>query len=128
MALTAIPAGQLAAALREGEDASAAELLALASSRDVKIRESLAARPDAPLTVILHLAQDAKSSVRIALAANPVVAEASSAVTILSADKDQDVVVALVNNQAIAPLRLRILLDHPKRKVRDAVEARLAGR
>lgn len=128
MALTAIPAGQLAAALREGEDASAAELLALASSRDVKIRESLAARPDAPLTVILHLAQDAKSSVRIALAANPIVAEASSAVTILSADKDQDVVVALVNNQAIAPLRVRILLDHPKRKVREAVEARLAGR
>ncbi len=128
MALTAIPAGQLAAALREGEDASAAELLALASSRDVKIRESLAARPDAPLTVILHLAQDAKSSVRIALAANPVVAEASSAVTILSADKDQDVVVALVKNQAITPLRLRILLDHPKRKVREAVEARLAGR
>lgn len=128
MALTAIPAGQLAAALREGEDASAAELLALASSRDVKIRESLAARSDAPLTAMLTLAQDPKSSVREALASNPAVAEASSVVSILSADKDQDVVVALVKNEAIPPLRVRILLDHSKKKVREAVEARLAGR
>ena len=128
MALTDIPTGQLAVALREGEEASAAELLALVSSRDVKIRESLAAREDAPLTALLHLAQDGRASVREALAANAIIAEANSVITLLSQDRDIDVVLALVNNMAIEPLRLRIMLDHGKKKVREAVELRLAAR
>lgn len=128
MALTDIPTGQLAVALREGEEASAAELLALVSSRDVKIRESLAAREDAPLTALLHLAQDGRASVREALAGNAIIAEANSVITLLAQDRDIDVVLALVNNMAIEPLRLRILLDHGKKKVREAVELRLAAR
>ena len=128
MALTDIPTGELASALREGEEASAAELLALVSSRDVKIRESLAAREDAPLTALLHLAQDGRASVREALAANAIIAEANSVITLLSQDRDIDVVLALVNNMAIEPLRLRIMLDHGKKKVREAVELRLAAR
>ena len=128
MALTDIPTGQLAVALREGEEASAAELLALVSSRDVKIRESLAAREDAPLTALLHLAQDGRASVREALAGNAIIAEANSVITLLAQDRDIDVVLALVNNKAIEPLRLRILLDHGKKKVREAVEQRLAAR
>lgn len=128
MALTDIPTGQLAVALREGEEASAAELLALVSSRDVKIRESLAAREDAPLTALLHLAQDGRASVREALAGNAIIAEANSVIALLAQDRDLDVVLALVNNMAIEPLRLRILLDHGKKKVREAVEKRLAAR
>lgn len=128
MAITAIPAGRIAAALREGEEASAAELLALASSKDVRVRESLAARTDLPLATLLHLAQDVKASVRVALAKNPAIGEIGSVVSILTNDMDQDVLLALVGNPMIAPLRVRILLDHPRRKVRDAVEARLAGR
>ena len=128
MALTDIPTGQLALALREGEEASAAELLALVSSRDVKIRESLAAREDAPLTALLHLAQDGRAAVREALAGNAIIAEANSVIALLAQDRDLDVVLALVNNMAIEPLRLRILLDHGKKKVREAVEKRLAAR
>lgn len=128
MALIDIPTDQLADALRDGEEASASELLALAGSKDVKVRESLASRFDAPMSVMIHLAQDPKPQVRAALAANPAIASMGSVVSILTSDKDADVLVALVNNEEIAPLRVRILLDHGKKRVRQAVEARLLER
>jgi len=125
MALTAIPADQLAAALREGEEASGSELFNLATSKDPKIRESLAARPDAPLSVLILLAQDSKSNVRKALAANPAVGIATSVLAILSTDKDADVALALVENIATPATTLRALLDHGKKNVRKAAESRL---
>jgi hypothetical protein len=125
MALTAIPADQLAAALREGEEASGSELFNLATSKDSKIRESLAARPDAPLSVLILLAQDSKSNVRRALAANPAVGAATSVLSILAADKDTDVVLALVANAATPADTLRLLLDHGKKNVRRSAEAHL---
>lgn len=125
MALTAIPADQLAAALREGEEASGSELFNLATSKDAKIRESLAARPDAPLSVLILLAQDSKSDVRKALAANPAVGIATSVLSMLSTDKDADVVLALVENRATPATTLRALLDHGKKSVRKAAESRL---
>ncbi len=128
MALIDIPTNQLASALSDGEEASSAELLALVQSKDVSIRESLAAREDAPMGAFIHLAQDKKSSVRVALASNPSIADKTSVISILSADKDQDVLIALVNNMAIPALRVRILLDSNKKKVRQAVEARLLER
>lgn len=128
MALTDIPTRQLPDALREGEEASASELLALAGSSDARIRAGVAARPDAPMSVLIHLAQDPKSSVREALAGNPAVASMGSVLGILTADPSADVLVALVENPAIPPLRVRILLDHGKRRVRQAVEARLLER
>lgn len=125
MALTAIPTDQLAAALRDGEEASGSELFHLATSKDGKIRESLAARPDAPLSVLILLAQDSKSNVRKALAANPAVGIAASVLSILSTDKDADVVLALVDNAATPAATLRALLDHGKKNVRKAAESRL---
>ncbi len=125
MALTAIPTDQLAAALREGEEASGSELFNLATSRDAKIRESLAARPDAPLSVLILLAQDSKSNVRKALAANPAVGIAASVLSILAADKDTDVVLALVENAATPVATVRALLDHGKKNVRKAAQSRL---
>jgi len=125
MALTAIPNDQLAAALRDGEEASGSELFNLATSKDAKIRESLAARPDAPLSVLILLAQDSKSNVRKALAANPAVGIATSVLSILANDKDGDVVLALVNNVATPAVTLRVLLDNGKKNVRKAAEARL---
>ena len=127
MALTAIPTDQLAAALREGEEASGSELFNLATSKDAKIRESLAARPDAPLSVLILLAQDSKSNVRKALAANPAVGIAASVLSILAADKDTDVVLALVENAATPVATVRALLDHGKKNVRKASQARLLG-
>jgi hypothetical protein len=127
MALTAIPADQLAAALREGEEASGSELFNLASSKDAKIRESLAARPDAPLSVLICLAQDSKSNVRKTLAANPAVGVATSVLAILGADKDADVVLALVENAATPAATLRVLLDHGKKSVRKAAQSRLVA-
>lgn len=125
MALTAIPTDQLAAALREGEAASGSELLSLATSKDVKIRESLAARSDAPFSVLILLAQDSKSEVRRALAANPAVGIAASVLSILMSDRDTDVVVALAENAATPAAILRQLLDHRKKPVREAAESRL---
>jgi len=127
MALTAIPADQLAAALREGEEASGSELFNLASSKDAKIRESLAARPDAPLSVLICLAQDSKSNVRKTLAANPAVGAATSVLAILGADKDADVVLALVENAATPVATLQVLLDHGKKSVRKAAQSRLVA-
>jgi hypothetical protein len=120
MALIDIPTDKIADALREGEQASAAEV----SSRDVKIRESVAARSDAPLSVLIHLAQDAKTSVRVALASNPVIATMVSVIDLLAADKEQDVLLALVNNPAIPVTRLSPLSAHSKKRVRQAFEAR----
>jgi len=125
MALTAIPIDQLAAALRDGEDASGSELFNLATSKDANIRESLAARPDAPLSVLILLAQDSKSVVRKALAANPAVGIAASVLSILSTDRDTDVVLALVENAATPVGTLRTLRDHGKKAVRRAAESRL---
>lgn len=125
MALTAIPADQLAAALREGEEASGSELFNLVTSKDSKIRESLAARTDAPLSVLILLAQDSKSNVRKTLAANPAVGIATSVLSILATDKDTDVVLALVENAATPAATLRVLLDHGKKNVRKAAESRL---
>ena len=127
MALTAIPADQLATALRDGEEASGSELFNLASSKDSKIRESLAARPDAPLSVLICLAQDSKSNVRKTLAANPAVGLATSVLAILGADKDADVVLALVENAATPVATLQVLLDHGKKSVRKAAESRLVA-
>lgn len=127
MALTAIPIDQLAAALRDGEEASGSELLNLASSKDARIRESLAARPDAPVSVLILLAQDPKAGVRRALAANPAIGVATSVLAILSSDRDADVVMALVANEATPVSTLRSLLDHGKKNVRRAAEARLAS-
>jgi len=124
MALIDIPTDKIADALREGEQASAAEFLGLVSSRDVKIRESVAARSDAPLSVLIHLAQDAKTSVRVALASNPVIATMVSVIDLLAADKEQDVLLALVNNPAIPVTRLSPLSAHSKKRVRQAFEAR----
>ncbi len=125
MALTAIPTDQLADALRDGEEASGSELFNLATSKDAQIRESLAARPDAPFSVLILLAQDKKSAVREALAANPAVGIAASVLSILAGDKDTDVVLALVANAATPVDTVRALIDHGKKSVRKAAEARL---
>jgi|SRR5680860_786780 len=125
MALTDVPQERLLAAIQEGEEASALELINLASSRDASIRESVAARPDAPISALIVLAQDSKSKVRRALAANSAVARAVSVQGMLAADKDSDVVLALAINPATPDETLRSLLDHGKKSVRNAAEERL---
>lgn len=127
MALTAIPNDRLADALRDGEEASASELLALATSKDTKVRMSLAERPDIPMSAAIMLAQDGKSAVRRALASGPGVGSVQTAVTMLASDKDVDVVVTLLANAHVPLSWLRPLLDHPKAPVRRAAEARFAS-
>jgi len=125
MALTAIPIDQLATALRDGEEASGSELLTLSSSKDAKIRESLAARPDAPVSVMILLAQDPKAHVRKALAANPAIGVAASVLALLAADRDTDVVLALAENPVTPPRTLNALVNHGKKNVRRIAEERL---
>jgi L-aminopeptidase/D-esterase-like protein len=125
MALTDVPPDRLLAAIQEGEAASALELINLASSRDVSIRESVAARPDAPISALIALAQDRKASVRLALAANSAVARAESVQGMLAADKDGDVAIALASNPVTPAATLRRLLDHGKKSVRLVAQERL---
>lgn len=127
MALTDVPQERLLAAIQEGEEASALELINLASSRDASIRESVAARPDAPISALIVLAQDSKSKVRRALAANSAVARAESVQGMLVTDKDSDVVLALAFNPATPVATLRRLLDHGKKSVRNAAQERLTN-
>ncbi|MBC7298531.1 MAG: hypothetical protein H5T82_06525, partial [Demequina sp.] len=91
MALIDVPPHRLLAAIQQGEEASALELINLASSRDVSIREGVAARPDAPIGALILLAQDPKAKVRRALAANAAVARAESVQGMLVGDRDSDV-------------------------------------
>ncbi len=125
MALTDVPQERLLAAIQEGEEASALELINLASSRDASIRESVAARPDAPISALIVLAQDSKSKVRRALAANSAVARAVSVQGMLATDKDSDVALLLAMNPATPDETLRRLLDYGKKSVRNAAEERL---
>ncbi len=127
MALTDVPADRLLAAIQEGEEASAIELIDLASSRDVAIRESVAARPDAPISALIVLAQDSKSQVRLALAANAAVARAESVQGMLAADKDSGVALALAANSATSAATLGGLLGHRKRNVRNMARERLSA-
>jgi hypothetical protein len=126
MALTDVPPKRLLAAIQEGEEASALELINLASSRDVSIRESVAARTDAPISAMIVLAQDSKSKVRCALAANPAVARAESVLGMLATDKDSDVGIALAMNAATPVATLRRLVEHGKKSVRNLASERLA--
>lgn len=127
MALTDVPSHRLLAAIQEGEEASALELINLASSRDASIRESVAARPDAPISALIVLAQDPKSKVRRALASNAAVARAESVQGMLVTDKDADVALALAANPATPHAALLRLLEHGKKSVRKAAQERLTN-
>ena len=127
MALTDVPSERLLAAIQDGEEASALELITLASSRDVSIRESVAARPDAPISALILLAQDSKSKVRRVLAANSAVARAESVQGMLVADRDTDVGLALALNPVTSDATLRRLLDHGRKSVRNVAQERLTS-
>ncbi|MCB2412535.1 hypothetical protein LGT39_06690 [Demequina sp. TTPB684] len=126
MALTDVPPQRLLAAIQEGEEASALELINLASSRDASIRESVAARQDAPISAMIVLAQDSKSKVRYALASNPAVVKAQSVLGMLAADKDTDVGIALAMNPATPLDTLRTLAEDGKKGVRKLAAERIA--
>ena len=127
MALTDVPPHRLLAAIQEGEEASALELINLASSRDTSIRDSVAARVDAPISALIVLAQDPKATVRRTLAANPAVARVESVLGMLVEDKDSHVALALALNPATPAATLRRLLGYGKKSVRSAAQERLAG-
>ena len=127
MALTDVPQDRLLAAIQEGEEASALELINLASSRDAIIRESVAARPDAPISALIVLAQDSKSKVRRALAANSAIARVESVQAMLVVDKDSGVALALATNPATPDAALRLLLNYGKKSVRNAAKERLSA-
>ncbi|WP_291380497.1 hypothetical protein [Demequina sp.] len=127
MALIDVPPHRLLAAIQQGEEASALELINLASSRDVSIREGVAARPDAPIGALILLAQDPKAKVRRALAANAAVARAESVQGMLVGDRDSDVALALASNPATPDATLRRLLNYGKKSVRTVAQQRLAS-
>ena len=126
MALTDVPQNQLLAAIHDGEESSALELVNFASSKDAAIRAGVAARADVPISAMIVLAQDGKSQVRLALAGNPSVARAISVLGMLASDKDNDVTLALASNRSVPIETLRELAKNGKKRARQRAQERLA--
>lgn len=96
-----------------------------AAHRDVTVREALARRTDLSLGVVIVLSDDDKSSVRQALASNPAVVKAPSAVDVLARDKDTAVALALIANPAISADVVEVMAASRRGVVRDAALQRL---
>lgn len=102
-----------------------AEMRELAGDRDAAIREALARRSDLSLGVVIVLSDDDKPAVRKAIAANPAVIKAPSAVNVLAADRDPGVVIALVGNEAVSDDVVEVIAASRRGIVRDAALRRL---
>lgn len=105
-------------------DPEVADLIDLAQSRKVADREHAAGHPATPMGLLIALASDPKTSVRVALAGNPTTGGLPSVMSILSGDAT-DVQVALVTNPAVPTDVVRDLAERGKRAVRKAAEARV---
>ena len=101
------------------------DYVAIIVSKDVAARAAAASREDAPVAALVSFAQDAKSSVREAVAANPALARATSVAAILAEDRSTDVVRALLNNPATPSAVLSMIADRGPRSLRSAAQDRL---
>ncbi|WP_062076911.1 hypothetical protein [Demequina globuliformis] len=99
------------------------EMTALSQSRNVVVREAIAARDDLPLGVMVTMAHDRATDVRAALAGNPRVS--ATILEHLAGDRHVPVLEALLANP-VTPLALvERLAFHRKDQVRLAAAARL---
>ncbi len=81
---------------------STEQMVTLAASKDMRVRELLATRPDLPMGVMITLAQDDKPSVRTELAKNASVVRVPSVLDNLARDRSDAVALALVQNPAVS--------------------------
>lgn len=100
-----------------------AELLEFGSSRNRLVRGVVAARPDCPLGLMVTLAHDFDTEVRIAVAGNSSALE--SVLRYLAADKNADVVLAVIGNQRTPHDTIEELAVHKNAKIREAAVERL---
>ncbi|MFV0287519.1 MAG: hypothetical protein ACK5IM_14210 [Demequina sp.] len=99
------------------------QVAVLATSKNVLVREAIAARHDLPLGLMVTLAHDRSTEVRAAIAANP-----TSTVPIMEhlvGDKHVPVLEALLRNPSLAPALVERLAFHRRAEVRSAAAARL---
>lgn len=97
---------------------------ALAQSKHRVVRETIAARPDAPLGVLAALANDGQAEVRAVVASNP--SAAPAIIEGLSEDHNASVALSLAHNPSAPRAVLLRLVTHRKANVRAAAMGRLA--
>ena len=102
-----------------------ASLAMHAQSKNPLVREIIASRFDCPFGIMVTLAHDRVVEVKAAVAANPTAREAIF--DHLTADRNEEVLLALVSNPAIPTRVLEELVFHKKTAVRSAAAARLDG-
>ena len=113
-------------ARESGRDELARErVVQLSASREAAVRETIAARADAPLGVLISLAHDGRAGVRIAVAANP--ASVRAILEHLASDRDLAVVVAVARNESTPRDILERLAFDRRPEVRRVAAKRLNG-
>ena len=98
-------------------------LMALGSSRNTLVRETVAARGDCPLGLMVTLAHDHVVEVRCAIARNP--RAQGTVMAYLSADRSVHVLKALLENPSLPMALVEELAFHKKSEVRMTAAARL---
>ena len=107
----------------QAPDLSKAELLEFGASRNRLVRGVVAGRPDCPLGLMVTLAHDFDTEVRIAVAGNSSALE--SVLRYLAADKNTDVVLGVIANPRTPLETIEELAVHKNSKVREAAVERL---
>lgn len=100
-----------------------AELLEFGASRNRLVRGVVASRADCPLGLMVTLAHDFDTEVRMAVAGNSSALE--SVLRYLAADKSVDVVLAVTENPRTPRETIEELAVHKNSRVREAAVLRL---
>ena len=100
-----------------------AELLEFGASKNRLVRGVVASRPDCPLGLMVTLAHDFDTDVRIGVAGNASALE--SVLRYLAADKNVDVVLAVIENPRTPRETVEELAVHKHARVREAAVLRL---
>lgn len=105
-------------------DLTGDDYMAIVQSKDVAARVAAAGRIDAPLGALLAFAQDSKTEVRIAVASNQGIGRTTTVIAHIAADKNVDVVRALIDNPSVSIAVLEGIAVSGPRAVRDLARER----
>jgi hypothetical protein len=116
--------------LARSADLERDQILALGQGKNALVREIVAAREDCPLGLMVTLAHDHVTDVRVAIARNPRALQ--SVMEYLAKDKQPAVILALLTNPSLPEEVVKDLaFNHKRREVREAasglIEARATG-
>lgn len=104
-------------------DLHRAHIQQLSQSKNWMVRQAIASRTDCPLGVMVVLAHDGHTEVRVTLAANPTISRA--VMEHLAQDKHAEVPISLTTNPNVEMDIVEKLAFHKRTEVRTAASARL---